>query len=165
MSRRDSSEQERTALEASLEQYRSAAFAEADAVFDDKALEQQRHKILDKLAHLGHSARVIRFPKAPQGDVTTVSINRRWVSVAAAAGLIIGLLGGQLVHLVPQQQARRLPPMAGSIAPSAASQPQFLPISAPADDGLLDEIEIAMQVRSAAELHALDELTPLPNGR
>src|ERR1043166_2708155 len=41
MSRRDSSEQERIALEESLERYRAAAFAEADAVFDDKALEQQ----------------------------------------------------------------------------------------------------------------------------
>lgn len=165
MSRRDSSEQERIALEASLERYRAAAFAEADAVFDDKALEQQRHKILDKLAHLGHPARVIRFPKAPHGDVASGRLNRRWVSVAAAAGLIIGLLGGQLVHLVPQQQARRLAPMATSLAPSAPSQPQFLPISAPADDGLLDEIEVAMQVRSAAELHALDELTPFSNAR
>jgi hypothetical protein len=55
--------------------------------------------------------------------------------------------------------------MATSIAPSAPAQPQFLPVSAPADDGLLDEIEIAMQVRSAAELHALDELTPFSNGR
>ena len=165
MSRRDSSEQERMALEASLERYRTAACAEADAVFDDKALEQQRHKILDKLAHLGHPARVIRFPKAPQGEVTTGTLNRRWISVAAAAGLIIGLLGGQLVHLVPQQQARHLAPMATSIAPSAPAQPQFLPVSAPADDGLLDEIEVAMQVRSAAELHALDELTPFSNAR
>ena len=163
MSRRDSREQDRIALEASLERYRAAACADVDAVFDDKALEQQRHKILDKLAHLGHPARVIRFPNAAQGDVASGAINRRWISVAAAAGLIIGLLGGQLVHLVPQQ--RRLSPMATSIAPSAPSQPQFLPISASIDDGLLDEIEVAMQARGSAELHALDELTPLSDGR
>jgi hypothetical protein len=163
MSRRDSREQGRIALEASLERYRAAACAEADAVFDDKALDQQRHKILDKLAHLGHPARVIRFPKAPQGDVAAGAINRRWISVAAAAGLIIGLLGGQLVHLVPQQ--RRLSPMATSIAPSAPSQPQFLPVSAPVDDGLLDEIELAMQARGASALRALDEFTPLIDPR
>jgi hypothetical protein len=163
MSRRDSSEQERIALEASLERYRVAACAEADAIFDDKALEQQRHKILDKLGHLGHPARVIRFPRAPQGDVTARAINRRWVSVAAAAGLIIGLLGGQLVHLLPQQ--RRLAPVATSIAPSAPSASPFLKISAPIDDGLLDEIEVAMSFRGANELHALDELTPLSNAR
>ena len=158
MSRRDS-EQDRIALEASLERYRAAACAEADAVFDDKALEQQRHKILDKLAHLGHPARVIRFPKAPLGELAPGAINRRWISVAAAAGLIIGLLGGQLVHLLPQP--RRLAPMATSIAPSAPSpQPQFLPISAPVDDGLLSEVELAMEMRGAKALRALDEFTP-----
>jgi hypothetical protein len=164
MSRRDINNQDQIALEASLELYRAAACAEADAVFDDRALEQQRHKILDKLAHLGHPAKVIRFPKAMAADVPSGAVNRRWISVAAAAGLIIGLLGGQLVHLVPRSNARRLAPMATS-APSAPMQPQFLPISAPADDGLLDEIEVAMQVRGAAELHALDELTPLSDGR
>ena len=165
MSRRDINNQDRMALEASLELYRAAACAEADAVFDDRALEQQRHKILDKLAHLGHPAKVIRFPKATAADVPSSAINRRWISVAAAAGLIIGLLGGQLVHLVPQSNARRLAPMTAASAPSAPLQPQFLPISAPADDGLLDEIEVAMHARGAAELHALDELTPLSDAR
>ena len=90
----------------------------------------QRHKILARLAHLGHPAKVIRFPKAPQGELPIGRVNRRWISVAAAAGLLIGLLGGQLVHLVPQQ-TRRLAPMATSIAPSApASGPTFVPVSA-----------------------------------
>jgi len=160
MSRRDINETDQIALEA----YRAKACAEADAAFDDQALETQRHKILAKLAHLGHPARVIRFPKAPLGDINTSAINRRWVSVAAAAGLIIGVLGGQFVHLVPQR-ARRIAPIAASIPPSVPAQPQFLKISAPVDDGLLDEIEVAMQARGSAELHALDELTPLSNGR
>lgn len=155
MSRRDINNQDQKALEA----FRAAACAEADAVFDDRALEQQRHRILARLAHLGHPAKVIRFPKAGAGELPANALNRRWISVAAAAGLIIGLLGGQLVHLVPQQ--RRLSPMATTIAPSAPIQPQFVPISADADDGLLDEIEVAMQVRGSNALHALDELTPL----
>lgn len=156
MSRRDISEQDEIAA---LEAYRAAACAEADAHFDDRALESQRHKILARLAHLGHPAKVIRFPKAPQGDLPMGGVNRRWISVAAAAGLIIGLLGGQLVHILPQQ-TRRLAPMATSIAPSA-SGPTFVPASVPVDDGLLDEIELVMQVRSASELRALDEFTPL----
>ena len=158
MSRRDINERDQAALEA----YRAAACAETDAAFDDRALEQQRHKILAKLAHLGHPAKVIRFPKAPTGEIAATPINRRWISVAAAAGLIIGLLGGQLVHLVPQQN-RRLAPLA--TAASAPSQPQFLPVSAPIDDGLLSEIEDAMQVRVAKELRALDEFTPLADRR
>ncbi len=157
MSRRDMNEEDEIAA---LEAYRAAACAEADAHFDDRALEAQRHKILARLAHLGHPAKVLRFPKAPQGELPSVNINRRWVSVAAAAGLIIGLLGGQLVHIVPQQ-TRRLAPMATSIAPSAPSSGTVLvPASLSLDDDLLSEIELVMQVRSASELRALDDFTP-----
>jgi len=52
--------------------------------------------------------------------------------------------------------------MATSSALSAAvSSPGFVPVSVPVDDGFLDEIELVMQVRSASELRALDEFTPL----
>ena len=150
--------------DAVLAAYRAAACAEADAHFDDRALESQRHKILARLAHLGHPAKVIRFPKAPQGDMPVTGVNRRWISVAAAAGLLIGLLGGQLVHLVPQP-ARRLPPMATTIAPSAPSRPAYVAAAAPVDDGLLGEIDYAVQLRSPAELRVLDELTLVDDPR
>ena len=157
MIRRDISEHNDIAA---LEAYRAAACAEADAHFDERALETQRHKILDRLAHLGQPAKVIRFPKAPLGDLPIGGVNRRWISVAAAAGLIIGLLGGQLVHLVPQP-ARRLSPMVSSSAPSAPSSgPTFVPASTTADDGLLGEIELVLQVRAAGELRAFDEFSP-----
>jgi hypothetical protein len=161
MSRRDTSELDQNAT---LEAYRAAARAEADAHFDDRALETQRHKILARLAQLGQPAKVIRFPKAGNVEVPPGGVNRRWISVAAAAGLIIGLLGGQLVHLVPQSN-RRLAPMATSIAPSAPSGPTFVPASTSIDDGLLGEIELAMQLRGATELRALDEITPLADPR
>jgi hypothetical protein len=157
------SEREQAALDA----YRAAANAEADAHFDERALETQRHKILARLAHLGQTAKVIRFPVVQHGDVPMSGVNRRWISVAAAAGLIIGLLGGQLVHLVPQQ-SRRMPPMATTIAPSAP-RPAVGPANAvfefPQDDGLLDEVDFAVQVRRASELQALDELTPFHEPR
>jgi hypothetical protein len=156
MSRRDMSEQDQSAA---LEAYRAAACAEADAHFDDRALESQRHKILARLAHLGHPAKVIRFPKAGPVEAPMGGVNRRWISAAAAAGLIIGLLGGQVVNLLPQN--RRVSPMAVSTAPSAPSDgPVFRPVSAPVDDdGLLGEIELVMQARTANELRALDEFT------
>jgi hypothetical protein len=157
MSPREMSElNERAALEA----YRAAACAEADAHFDDRALDAQRHKILARLAHLGHPAKVIRFPNTQQVEVAASGVNRRWITVAAAAGLLIGLLGGQLVHLLPQP-TRRLSPMAGSIAPSAPVHPSIVAASFPADDGLLERIELAIQLRSASELRVLDEITPL----
>jgi hypothetical protein len=153
MSRRDIMEPNDEQL---LEAYRAAACAEADAHFDERALEAQRHRILSRLAHIGHPAKVIRFPKAPSGDIATPSVNRRWISVAAAAGLLIGILGGQFVNLVPQPQ--RLAPVATSIGPGAPARPAFVQTAA-IDDGLLGEIDSALQLRSAAELRVLDELT------
>jgi hypothetical protein len=138
-----------------LEAYRAAACAEADAHFDDRTLETQRHKILARLAHAGHPARVIRFPKAPAGDFATPNVNRRWISVAAAAGLLIGILGGQFVHVVPHP-SQRLAPAQTSNAPSRLG---FIQTAAVVDDGLLGEIDDALQLRSAAELRVLDELT------
>lgn len=164
MNRRDTSGPKTSAErgEAAMEiaAYRAAACAEADAHFDDRALDAQRHKILARLAQLGHQAKVIRFPKSAGVEQPVSPINRRWISVAAAAGLIIGLLGGQLVHLLPQN--RRLAPMATSMAPSAPSRPAaYVPVSLPVDDGFLGEVELAMEIRSASELRALDEFTPL----
>jgi hypothetical protein len=158
MNRRDAREQNEIAA---LAAYRAAAHAEADAHFDERALEAQRHKILDRLAHLGQSAKVIRFPAAPRIEAPVAGVNRRWITVAAAAGLIIGLLGGQVVHLLPAP-TRRLAPMASSIAPSAGTGSGIVPARATmtADDGLLGEVDFAVQVRSVNELRALDELTP-----
>lgn len=158
MNRRDVTESnERQALEA----YRAAAHAEADAHFDDRALEAQRHKILARLAHLGHPAKVIPFPHTTQVEPPATGVNRRWISIAAAAGLIIGLLGGQIINLLPLP-TRRLSPMASSIAPSATTAGGYVPtrVSLPQDDGLLSEVDFAVQMRSASELRILDELTP-----
>jgi len=160
MSRLTTGDQE---LSGTLEAFRAAAHAEADAQFDDRALELQRHRILDRIAHLGESARVIRFPVAPHGVRPTALVSRRWVSVSAAAGLLLGLVSGQLVHFFPRTATVR--PLATSTpsltigSPSPA--PTFAPIlvSAP-DDGLLGEVEMAVRFRSASELQVLDELTP-----
>jgi hypothetical protein len=161
MSRRDTRELNDDAL---IEVYRAAACAEADAHFDERALETQRHKILARLAHIGHPARVIRFPRAMYAEIPSPGVNRRWISVAAAAGLLIGILGGQFVHLVPNQ-TRRMAPMATSIAPSAPARPSFVQTTVPADDGFLVEIDYAVQLRTPAELRALDELTLIDDPR
>ena len=150
--------------DALLAAYRAAACAEADAHFDDRALETQRHKILARLAHLGHPGRVIRFPKAAYGELPSTGVNRRWISVAAAAGLLIGILGGELVHVV-QPTGRRVSPIAAAITPGPPARPSFVAVAAPVDDGFLDEIDYAVQLRSATELRVLDELTPVHESR
>jgi hypothetical protein len=55
--------------------------------------------------------------------------------------------------------------MATSIAPSAPARPAYVAVSSPADDGLLGEIEYAVQLRSPAELRVLDELTLIDDPR
>jgi anti-sigma factor RsiW len=151
--------------DAALAAYRAAAHAEADAHFDERVLEAQRHKILARLAHLGETARVIRFPVASRGATPAAPANRRWISVAAAAGLIIGLISGQLLHVMPRtgvttrSVARQVLSPAIEL-PVELPGPSFVPIVATLDDGLLGEIDGAIELRSVAELRALDELTP-----
>jgi hypothetical protein len=144
---------------------RDAAFAEADAIFDDVRVEAQRSRILDRLAQVGHAARVLRFPaRSREAAMPIPTGSRRWVSVAAAAGLIIGLLAGQLVHLVPWDIRLDGAPAVSSIQSAVRQSPVIVPASnggrALSDDELLDEIEAAVQVRRAHSLRALDELTP-----
>jgi hypothetical protein len=149
-------------LTADATRLRSVAFDEADAVFDDAMLEGQRGRILDRLASLGQAARVLRFPRRHREVAMPVSTGtRRWVSVAAAAGLIIGLLAGQVIHFVPWGTARR--DAATSLqAPSHQTDPSLIPaaVATVSDEQLLDEIEAAVQLRRAHSLRALDALTP-----
>jgi hypothetical protein len=143
---------------------RDAAFAEADAVFDDVMLDAQRGRILDRLAHLGQAARVLRFPARSREVAMPVSQgNRRWVSVAAAAGLIIGLVAGQMFHFVPAFERASHRDNGPSIQQAPVRQPSSsVPSTAQLDndDAFLAEIEEAVVVRSAA-FPTLDKLTPI----
>jgi hypothetical protein len=153
-------------LTVQMETLRDAAWQEADAAFDDAMLEAQRGKILARLANLGKAARVLRFPSRMRDASMPVSpISRRWVSVAAAAGLIIGLVAGQLLHFVPwESQLHRQAGQLQVSAPRSQSGPVVLIQSSAvvglSDDALLDEIDEAMELRRAPNLRALDAFTP-----
>jgi hypothetical protein len=150
-----------------LDGLRRAAWNESDALFDDVALETQRSKILDRLAHLGQVARVLRFPaRAREAAMPVSPLSRPWLSVAAAAGLLIGLVAGQLIHFVPwdtrlhraqatQAQAVSTPARSGPVIVQANSAMVLA-----TDDELLGEIDEAMELRRAASLRALDAFTP-----
>jgi hypothetical protein len=152
-------------LTAEADALRDAAFAQVDAHFDDARLDAQRTRILDRLAHLGQAARVLRFPQRTRDVAMPVSTSgRRWVSVAAAAGLIIGLVAGQLLHFVssdafdrdqPTTLLQSGRPTGALLVPASAQGPSL------SDDELLDEIEAAVQLRRAQSLRALDAMTPI----
>ncbi len=154
-------------LTADVDAMRDEAWQEADALFDESALETQRTRILDRLAHLGQAARVLRFPARSREAAMPVSpISRRWISVAAAAGLIIGLVAGQVIHFVPWDTGLHrstLQQPTTRAAPRGASGPIIVQASstlAGTDDDLLDEIDQAMELRRAASIRALDAYTP-----
>jgi hypothetical protein len=146
-------------LAAALDAYRAAAHAEADALFDEKALEAQRLKILARIEHAGQPARVLRFPVAARAVLPTSQVSRRWISVAAAAGLIVGLLTGQWLHLMPGDASRTraarpaaAPPQAGlSVVPAVASSSD--------DEDFLGLVDAAVRLHSISELRALDDMT------
>jgi hypothetical protein len=149
-----------------MEQLRDVACVEADMVFDDAMLDAQRTRILDRLAYLGQSARVISFPRRSRDVALPASATgRRWVSVAAAAGLIIGLVAGQMLHFVPGGLPVRdeAPSMQ---AVERGSGPGIVPVSATtpilSDDELMEEVEAAIESRRVRGLRVIDALTPTP---
>ncbi len=139
--------------------------AATDEVFDDAMLDAQRTRILDRLAHVGQAARVLAFPPRPREATMPVSSgSRRWISVAAAAGLIIGLVAGQMLHFLP---AGTVPLRDDSVSIQAverSGRPSIIPASATflnlSDDELMEEVERAIEARRARSLRAIDAFTP-----
>ena len=87
-----------TSLTAWLDEVRDVATSEAELAFPAEKLAAQQHQILRRLEAADEPTRVIAFPK-----VSTVSMRpspvRRWVTAAAAAGLVAGIGLGQVFDL------------------------------------------------------------------
>jgi hypothetical protein len=151
-------------LSRELDGWRMEASREADAHFDEGTLESQRFRILDRLAHLGQAARVLPFPGPSFARTAQAGlVSRRWISAAAAAGLLIGIVTGQVLHVVPVNRTQFAQPEAAqaSARPPGAAIAQASAALPLTDDELLDEIDRAVQDRlRPQELRALDALTP-----
>jgi len=154
-----------TELTAPLERLRQDAAGEADEVFTSARLDAQRAKILDRLDPSADASRVIAFPSAT-ARAERSAIRRPlagWVAAAAAAGILIGVTGGQLF----QSGVRRT-----VTAPPARTVIAALPASAvvtdsPArravtdgEEAVMNEIEQAVFGHRITALSALDEMTP-----
>jgi hypothetical protein len=92
----------------------------ADAVFTPEHLAAQQSQILRRLEQLDSPARVIAFPAAGRTgrDAGGRRVAASWVGVAAAAGLVIGIVGGQFsarlsqpITVPPPQIAEADPPV------------------------------------------------------
>jgi hypothetical protein len=136
---------------------------EADDTFTADRLAAQQAQIARRLETLERPARVIAFPKAARAVISGHSHVRRWVTVAAAAGLIAGIGLDQLVplrHAIIGRpgQAPVLDAPLTARGPRATNQMRtVVPISQTDDDELLEDAFARPRVRT---LDALDDMTP-----
>jgi len=141
------------ALREFLETVRDEAVAEADEVFIAERLAAQHAHVMRRLDRTLHPARVISFPALPRGVPVVHLVARRWVALAAAAGLIIGLATGVAVD-------RRQTPTAGSGTQSASASPSRFERAGFNDEAFLSDLETAASAPRVEELQAIDALTP-----
>jgi hypothetical protein len=133
--------------------------SEADAGFDDRRLAHQRTHILRRLERNHGPARVLPFPAAARAAVGLTTLGRRWVAAAAIGGLIVGIFTGGLLRHRASADREMLRP---AIAEARRSPAAVVPADLRADELLLIELEDAVIARPrAAELYAIDELTPV----
>src|SRR5262245_42360538 len=136
---------------------------EADAALTPERLAAQQAQIVRRLEAVDRPARVLAFPKAARAVISGHSHVRRWVTVAAAAGLIAGIGLGQVVpEMRHALDARRPGPTAVLDAPLSAARnaraEKARTISAlPSDDELLED---AFGRPRVSALSALDDMTP-----
>jgi hypothetical protein len=110
-----------------LDEVRVVGIEAADAVFTPERLAAQQAQIMRRLEQSDEPARVIAFPGQVRPS-REAGYRRRvapaWVGVAAAAGLALGVVGGQLTARISvSPQVASVPPQPPSPAPVPAADP------------------------------------------
>ena len=134
--------------------------AEADhAMSADRLAAQQAH-IARRLEGLERPARVIAFPKAARAVISGNSHVRRWVTVAAAAGLFVGVGLGQMLDLRRSLDVTRATPTpVAHFAAAPGGVESARPPLTIKDEDILTDAEAFVRPRVAA-LMPLEDLTP-----
>jgi hypothetical protein len=130
-------------MDAAREDAREAS----DAVFTPERLAAQQSQILRRLEQVDSPARVISFPatlRAERGDARGRRVAVSWVGVAAAAGIAIGIVGGQVSARLMQ-------------TPQAPAVQTVDAATTPVDAAFLDQSYDHMSLTSQT---ILDEATP-----
>lgn len=147
-----------------LDVVRDEAVAEADAAFPAERLAAQQAHILRRLEAAERPARVIAFPKFARPLAHRSSLTSRWVTVAAAAGLVIGVALGQWMDLRHRfaPQPNRTADAVVATAPAPKSQDMVLQTAGSlSDDALLMELDATITMHpSVGPLRAIDTITP-----
>jgi len=108
-------------------------------VFSPERLQAQQQQVLRRLEQLDQPARVIAFPAATRAELNG-STGRRvavsWVGVAAAAGLVIGVVSGQVSARLTHPTPAPVVTTAAAPSPDAALAAEATP--GPVDSSILD---------------------------
>lgn len=118
----------------------------ADAVFTTEQLATQQSQILRRLEQLDNPARVIAFPAASRTgrEAGGRRVAASWVGVAAAAGLVIGIVGGQVSARLSHSQI-------------AGPQAQAVDAAPPVDAQFLEQSYDQVSIKA---FEGMDEMTP-----
>jgi hypothetical protein len=152
-----------------LNDVREDAVAAADDAFPVERLAAQQSHIMRRLEQADEPARVLEFPVPPVRAAREPAGRRvaaAWVGVAAAAGLIVGVFGGQFAarhgQVVVQPQASVGQPghAAGQTTP-ASLQDSDEPGSRAADrNDSTSLMDLDLEGFTPNTLRAFDEATP-----
>ena len=141
-----------------LDEVTAVMKAEADVLFTDERLARQRARILQRIEEETRPGRLISFPNAQPGQPSMrVRPGMRWVAAAAAAGLLIGVVAGHLVHEFPTAG----PQPAQAVATDAAGPTLQAVSTSMSEEEFLGQLEIAIETTGGSALRPLDDLTPL----
>jgi hypothetical protein len=146
-----------------MDDLRTDADAETDALFPGEWQEAQRQSIMRRVDHLGHAARVITFPGRLATQQMTKGHRLRvspWAAAAAAACLFVGVAVGMFYDARNHSaQYAVVRPAPSQPAPQATSGSGAAPIALDTD-AFLSELERALRGPQTPELMSLDVLTP-----
>lgn len=150
-----------------LDEVRVIGLEAADEVFTPERLNAQHAQILRKLEQLDEPSRVIAFPRNAKGDVRESGVRRvapAWVGVAAAAGLALGVVGGQVSARMSMQPVIQVQqPTVADASRQTPAAVDHTPVSAtdsvgpPARDLKLMEMDLD---GLPGELDLINQVTP-----
>jgi len=151
------------------------ADAEVAALFPADRLRAQQQDIARRLELIGRAARVISFPgrAAGHGTSSTQAVRTpvrvaRWIAVAAAAGLFVGVAAGTLFNGSARLDATRDARRPGAVASRRVNTPAPARLASSnveeavvdMDEMFMSDLETVLDRPHTSELVAFDALTP-----
>jgi len=143
-----------------LSDVKSMGLESGDAAFPAERLAAQHSQILRRLEQVDNPARVISFPQHVRPEParrTKRRIAPGWVGIAAAAGIVLGVVGEQVLVQFNRQAIVNVPAPTPSVPQNAAVAP-----AAAASLSDADLLESDFTQSHSQTLGAIESMTPTP---